>query len=571
MKRFLSIFFSICIIALITLPAVFANGDLSSPLNDIKSALQGEDIHVVDYSRPTGNWGSIPYDIQKILIAAHYDNLHEVAEELRDLDFNLGQAGFGFLVTQKNDLNELETKKIGEFNTRLSSKDKEYLAYLETLLSAYTIYFDTYSGTLEPETDNVSRTTLIYKQEHEIIIRLQKELTTLLNSMQDSNEDGNVNFLDIDVYGEYYSVKALYKNFEILLNRKNIKDHIKSNLDLNLPQSNTLFNELENYYLQNMHWGGLPDEIILELKTLSEDEPCCTSLWGLMELDESNELNEKLETLQQQDDLNEDEVKMVKNAVNNMKFQGEYQINSILKSIAGVIRNLLAGLAIIWIIIAGVRMVFAQGDESVIKEQKNSIIYGMIGLAVVLVSERIIDIMFGIGIKGTTSTSLIPAPVRELNAEVYGVINFIKAILGSVAIVFLVVDGLKAIFADGKEEQVTKQYRSMLWIGIALLLIVIDDVIVKQLFVLPASQHDQLSQNNVVELINLAGSIANYLMGFVGVIAFGMLVYGFALLVTNYSSEDNVDRAKKIIKNALIGIIVIISAFTIVNTLIMFK
>ena len=42
-------------------------------------------------------------------------------------------------------------------------------------------------------------------------------------------------------------------------------------------------------------------------------------------------------------------------------------------------------------------------------------------------------------------------------------------------------------------------------------------------------------------------------------------------MIANYGNDEVVQKAKKVIRNAIIGIIVIISAYTIVATLIVFK
>ena len=69
----------------------------------------------------------------------------------------------------------------------------------------------------------------------------------------------------------------------------------------------------------------------------------------------------------------------------------------------------------------------------------------------------------------------------------------------------------------------------------------------------------------------MVGRVITFLLGFVGIIAFGMLIYGAATMVINYGDEEMVENAKKIIKNAIIGIIIVISAFALVATLIGFR
>ena len=59
----------------------------------------------------------------------------------------------------------------------------------------------------------------------------------------------------------------------------------------------------------------------------------------------------------------------------------------------------------------------------------------------------------------------------------------------------------------------------------------------------------------------------NFALGFVAVIAIAFIIYGGFLAIMSGDDEGGVKKATTIIKNAIVGIIVIISAYAIVNTL----
>lgn len=60
--------------------------------------------------------------------------------------------------------------------------------------------------------------------------------------------------------------------------------------------------------------------------------------------------------------------------------------------------------------------------------------------------------------------------------------------------------------------------------------------------------------------------IVNYFLGFLGLLAVIMVIYGGVTYVTAAGKDEAVGNAKKIIMYALIGIIIILLAFAIVNT-----
>lgn len=54
-------------------------------------------------------------------------------------------------------------------------------------------------------------------------------------------------------------------------------------------------------------------------------------------------------------------------------------------------------------------------------------------------------------------------------------------------------------------------------------------------------------------------------LGFLGIIAVGLIIYGGWIYMTSEGNEEKIERAKNILKNAVIGLIIILSAFGIVS------
>jgi hypothetical protein len=66
----------------------------------------------------------------------------------------------------------------------------------------------------------------------------------------------------------------------------------------------------------------------------------------------------------------------------------------------------------------------------------------------------------------------------------------------------------------------------------------------------------------------LANTIVNFFLYFLGFLATVMIIYGGVLYVTSAGNDENVQKAKKILLYAIVGIIVILLSFAIVNTVI---
>ena len=65
----------------------------------------------------------------------------------------------------------------------------------------------------------------------------------------------------------------------------------------------------------------------------------------------------------------------------------------------------------------------------------------------------------------------------------------------------------------------------------------------------------------------LALTIVNFFLTFLGLIAVVMIIYGGFLYVTAAGNQEKIESAKKIIMYAIIGIVVILLSFAIVNTI----
>ncbi len=66
----------------------------------------------------------------------------------------------------------------------------------------------------------------------------------------------------------------------------------------------------------------------------------------------------------------------------------------------------------------------------------------------------------------------------------------------------------------------------------------------------------------------LGNTIINFFLYFLGFLAVAMVIYGGILYVTSGGEEGQTEKAKKVLLYAIVGIIVILLSFAIVNTVI---
>jgi hypothetical protein len=89
------------------------------------------------------------------------------------------------------------------------------------------------------------------------------------------------------------------------------------------------------------------------------------------------------------------------NGINGIPGGNNVDVKQIIINVIKFILDFLAVLAVIFIIIAGIRLIASQGDESAKDKAKKSIIYVVAGLIVVLISRVLV------GFVGSTATNWI--------------------------------------------------------------------------------------------------------------------------------------------------------------------
>ncbi|OGL94723.1 hypothetical protein A2348_02275 [Candidatus Uhrbacteria bacterium RIFOXYB12_FULL_58_10] len=76
---------------------------------------------------------------------------------------------------------------------------------------------------------------------------------------------------------------------------------------------------------------------------------------------------------------------------------------------------------------------------------------------------------------------------------------------------------------------------------------------------------DKAGYTTNLELTTIVANIINVILGLTGIAFVGILVYAGILYLTAAGEEANVKKAKKLLSNSVIGIIIIVSAYAIAN------
>lgn len=145
--------------------------------------------------------------------------------------------------------------------------------------------------------------------------------------------------------------------------------------------------------------------------------------------------------------------------------QGDIVSEHLIPTVASLMIRLAGGLAIIMIIVACIQILASWGDEGKISSAKNSIIYALIGIGVVVLSQLIVSFAVSEGQDVATRgpTDLDITAMADLVRIMLRVFNVLFAIAIFIA-------GTRAVLARGKEEEYNRARTALTWSIVAAVL-----------------------------------------------------------------------------------------------------
>lgn len=90
-------------------------------------------------------------------------------------------------------------------------------------------------------------------------------------------------------------------------------------------------------------------------------------------------------------------------------------------------------------------------------------------------------------------------------------------------------------------------------------------VLLTPIIIFAVDVDNPLGETDIQEII---GNIVNAILGVVGLVAVAMIVYGGVLFSISGGNQDTLDKAKKTITYAVVGLIIALLSYAIVNFII---
>jgi hypothetical protein len=247
------------------------------------------------------------------------------------------------------------------------------------------------------------------------------------------------------------------------------------------------------------------------------------------------------------------------------------------RTAAKFIQYLLGALALIMIGISAFRILAAVGSEEDIKSARKTMVWAVFGLLLatgaglfvdrVIAPEGAASVIGGSLDPQEQSAQILMAGQTHAQVIVISYVKYFQTFLGAGAIFMLFLAGFKMIAAAGNEEVITKQRKIITWIFLGLAVVLISEVFVSifmpekgGVIVTPGTQELRSFSAQI-------GGITNFLLTFSGGLSVLALIVGALYVSTAVANPEQAEKGKKILLAAALGLIVTISAYAVVNTI----
>ena len=129
-------------------------------------------------------------------------------------------------------------------------------------------------------------------------------------------------------------------------------------------------------------------------------------------------------------------------------------VNSFLAGALGAIQTIVAGLAVLMIVVGGIMYITSAGGARA-EAGKKAVTAALIGLALALAAPSLLKEIYGI--VGGTGTPSEVSGARPLSAIVVSAINVLLSLVGVLSVLMLIVGGIMYITAAGSDRAQTGQ------------------------------------------------------------------------------------------------------------------
>jgi len=234
-------------------------------------------------------------------------------------------------------------------------------------------------------------------------------------------------------------------------------------------------------------------------------------------------------------------------------------------TIARDLKNLFILIAIVYLFILVLKVIFSKGADDDAKRWRAGILWTSVGIVVMQIAYVAISTLFDQQITGYTAFVF-------LDNVIYPLVRLLDVVASFAFLAMAFYAFFKIVGAGGEEEKIKKGKNTVLAALLGFILLKVPGVLVSSIYgkaqcsdtILGVCQMT-LADPNLSDTTRIMTTLVNYLNGFIGLITVLLIIYAGWLTLSSAGDEEKVKKAKSIVKYAIIGIFLLVASYTLFN------
>ena len=261
--------------------------------------------------------------------------------------------------------------------------------------------------------------------------------------------------------------------------------------------------------------------------------------------------------------------------VENKTESGEGTLAKTFLDITNTIRGILVFFGIVWLGYASIRVITAGDDDQNINNFKSSVKWISIALVISVLILELPKLVFNFDVNNPTveggvldsdegAESFAVVASRFIMEKIVSPIYFFTA---SIAILFLVVSGLRMISAAGDSGKIDKQKANVKFVVVGLFVTLLSEPLVRGSIFKKTDKGDSFTMDAAQMTTEIMGFL-NYCLLMVAAVLLASTVFSGLMMIVEIGKEDLLTKSKKAFINNLIGFMIIFCSLAAVQTII---
>lgn len=232
-------------------------------------------------------------------------------------------------------------------------------------------------------------------------------------------------------------------------------------------------------------------------------------------------------------------------------------IGTVTFAIMSGLRLLVNGVAVLVIVITGFLLVTSQ-DENQLSTARKTIFAAIMAMILINVAEPIHSAL----ITGFNGGAGAGAGAGIISGEVLGIIDFIEEPILVIAVLMIIISGIRAVITFGTDQGITNIRRTVFSICAGIILLVFKVALARSI----GSTAEDVSgigagTNDAQGIVDTIVTVTGIIVGFMALAGVVVIAIAGIILVVNKGDQEVATRARSLIIRVLLGLAVILISY----------